>query len=246
MKHRPTNFVEIVQWQPTDLGYTNASSLGGGRVWLNPNKDGTYFVCHLQWTHDIREDLISLINPDGSITNSDPELDALVLHDATFPEVCTSSTWRAPFIGSNNTLTVAWTLKEAAVINPMVVNLLYICAIINTNSSLTPAVFYHPGLLNNIADDASHMFNLTNPQRLYFFSDKFHLNSLSFSGQLAILPVTWLQPWYLLYSTQTAVREGCVPNSHTINLYKQWATFCADLQLDYRFQNPDTPTIEIL
>ena len=170
MKHCPTNCAEIVQQQPIDLGYTNTSGLGGGGVWLNPNEDGTHFVWRLQWPHDIQEDLISLINPDVHITNSDLELAALVRYEATFPEVCTSSTWRAPLTGSNNTPTVAWTFKEASAINLVVANLLHICAIINTNSSITPAVFYHPRPINTMVDDTSHLFNLTNPQCLSFFS----------------------------------------------------------------------------
>ena len=174
MRLRPTFLAEIVQRLPTDLGYADASGLGGGGVWLDPNDDGTHFVWRYQWPADIQADLVSVTNPNGGITNSDLELAALVLHEATFPQVCKNSAWRAPLTGSDNTPTVAWTFKEASTINPVVANLLRIRSIQNTNSSITPAVFYHPGLLNTMADDASRLFHLPNPTFLPLFSNKYH------------------------------------------------------------------------
>ena len=174
MKHRPTYLAEIVQRLPTDIGYTDASGLGGGGVWLNPNADGVHHVWRLPWPADIKADLVSLDNPSGHITNSDLELAALVLHEATFTTICNSSAWRAPLTGSDNTPTVAWTFKEAATINPVVANLLRIRSIVNSNSSITPAVFYHPGVLNTMADDASRLFHLTNPSFLSSFSRKYN------------------------------------------------------------------------
>ena len=151
MKHHTTNLAEIVQRLPTDPGYTDALGSGGGGVWLNPNVDGIHHVWRLQWHTNIQADFISFANPTGRITNSDLELAALVLHEATFPTVCKSSAcWRAPLTGSDNTPTVAWTFEEAATINPVVANLLRIHSIVNTNSSITPAVFYHLGPLNTI------------------------------------------------------------------------------------------------
>ena len=174
MKQRPTYLAEIVQRLPTDLGYTDASGIGGGGVWLNPNADGIHHVWRLKWPADIQADLVSFTNPAGRITNSDLELAALVLHESTFPTVCKSAAWRAPLTGSDNTPTVAWTFKEAATINPVVANLLRIRSIANSNSSISPAVFYHPGHLNTMADDASRLFQLTNPSFLSFFSRKYN------------------------------------------------------------------------
>ena len=174
MKHRPTYLAEIVQRLPTDLGYTDASGTGGGGVWLDPNADGIHHVWRLQWPADIKADLVSFANPSGRITNSDLELAALVLHEATFPTICNSTAWRAPLTGSDNTPTVAWTFKEVATINPVVANLLRIRSIVNSNSSITPVVFYHPGHLNTMADDASRLFQLTNQSFLSFFSRKYN------------------------------------------------------------------------
>ena len=104
---------------------------------------------------DIRTDLVSFDNLQGRITNSDLELAALVLQEATFPFICHSPTWRDPFTGSDNTPTVAWSFQESSTINPVVADLLRIRSLVNRQFCITPSVFYHPGHLNTMADDAS-------------------------------------------------------------------------------------------
>ena len=75
---------------------------------------------------------------------------------------------------TSNAPTVAWNFKEASTINPVVANLLCIRSINNANSSITPAVFYYPGLLITMADDVSRLFHLPNPTFLSLFSNKYH------------------------------------------------------------------------
>ena len=91
IKPHPINFVGIVQRLPTDLGYTDASELGGGQVWLDPNYDGTKFVWRLEWPNNIQDNLISFENPTKGITNSDLKPVDPVLHKATFYGVYKSS-----------------------------------------------------------------------------------------------------------------------------------------------------------
>ena len=88
MALRPTYIAEIVQRVPTDLGFTDASGQGAGGVWLNPNRDGRHYVWRLKWPADIIAALVSFNNPNGSVTNSDLELAALILQEATFPLLC--------------------------------------------------------------------------------------------------------------------------------------------------------------
>ena len=103
---RPTYLAEIVQRLPTDIGFADASGLGAGGVWIDPNEDGLNYVWRLPCSEDIRADLVSFNNPQGRITNANLKLAALVLQEATFPFVCTSLAWCDPFTGSNNTPTV--------------------------------------------------------------------------------------------------------------------------------------------
>ena len=74
-------------------------------------EDGLNYVWRLPCPEDIRTDLVSFDNPQGRITNSDLELAAFFLQEATSPFVCTSPAWRAPFTGSENTPTVAWSFR---------------------------------------------------------------------------------------------------------------------------------------
>ena len=114
MGSRPTYLAENFQRLATDVGYTNALGLGCRGVWIEPSKDVFHCVWHLPWSEKIMADLVSSDNPQGRITNSDIELAALVLQEATFPFVRTNLTWRDPFTGSENTPTVAQTFQEAS------------------------------------------------------------------------------------------------------------------------------------
>ena len=96
MHTHPTYLAEIVQRLPTDIGFTDASGLGAGGVWIDPNEDGRNYVWRLPWLEYIQQDLVSFDNLQGRITNSDLELAALVLQEATFPFICPSPAWRAP------------------------------------------------------------------------------------------------------------------------------------------------------
>ena len=44
---RPTFLAEIVRRLSTDVGYTNALSIGCGGVWIDPNEDGVHYVWRL-------------------------------------------------------------------------------------------------------------------------------------------------------------------------------------------------------
>ena len=52
---RPTALAEVVHRLPTNMGFCDASGLGAGGVWLDPNNDGQSFVWRLQWPQDITD-----------------------------------------------------------------------------------------------------------------------------------------------------------------------------------------------
>ena len=122
-------------------------------------------------------DLISLDNPKGRITNSDLELEALVIQEVTFPLIYIDPAWQAPSSGSDNTPTVAWTFKETSTINPVVADLLRIRSIPNRQITISPSACYHPGLRNTMADDASRRFDLNCDSFLSFFTCKYQPQS---------------------------------------------------------------------
>ena len=82
-------------------------------------------------------DLVSTKNTRGSIINSDLELEALVIQEATFPFVSANPEWRAPFTGSDNMPTVAWKLREASTLNLVVADLIHLRYLVNCQFKIT-------------------------------------------------------------------------------------------------------------
>ena len=77
--------------------------------------------------------------------------------------------WRTPTLDNDNTPTVSWDFKEADTINPVVADPLSIQSSQNHHHRLSPSVFYHHGYLNNMADDASHWFDISPHRFLALF-----------------------------------------------------------------------------
>ena len=69
--------------------------------------------------------------------------------------------------------TVSWCFREASIIKPVVSYLLCVRADMNSRALLNPSVFYHPGPLNTMADDASRRFDLPDNNFLSFFWSKY-------------------------------------------------------------------------
>ena len=89
--------------------------------------------------------LVSSTNREGTITKPDLELAAIVLHQATLLEAVPESCTADPRSGSDNTPTISWSIMEASMINPVVADLLCICALHSRQFYLDLYIFYHPG-----------------------------------------------------------------------------------------------------
>ena len=139
-------------------------------MWLDPARTGQNLVWQLPWPPDIVASLVSLANPQGTITNSDLELAALVLQEPTLLEAVPTTSMSAPSSGSDNNPNVSWSRHEASIINPVVADLLLIRAIHYKNFFLNPSVFNHPGQENCIAKDASRLFYLSDTDFLTHMS----------------------------------------------------------------------------
>ena len=158
---RPAHLADIVHQEPTHLGFCDASGLRVGGVWLDPARTGNNLVWRLPWPPDIAENLLLSTNPQGKITNSDLELAALVLQEATLLQAVPKASMTAPRSGSDNTRTVSCCTHEAYMTNPVVADLLRISTLHSRKFFLNPSVFYHPGQENCMANDASRLFYLS-------------------------------------------------------------------------------------
>ena len=157
----PTHLAEIVRWEPTHLGFFDASGLGAGGVWLDPARTGQNLVWQLPWPPDIVASLVSSTNPQDTIANSDLKLAALVLQEAILLEAVPKASMTAPCSCSDNTPTFFWSTHEASMINSVVADLLRIRALHSRKFFFNPSVFYHTNQENCMADDASRLFCLS-------------------------------------------------------------------------------------
>ena len=98
---------EIIRQESTHLGFCDASGLGAGVVRLDLARTGQNLVWPLPWHLDAVTSLVSSTNPQGKITNSDIDLAALILQEATLPEAVPKDHMAAPHSGSDNTPTVS-------------------------------------------------------------------------------------------------------------------------------------------
>ena len=145
---------------------------------------------HQPWPADIIAKLISSKNRQGTINNSDLELAALVIHEATLLVAVMEAKIAAPRSGSDNTTTVSWIMKEDSTINTVVADLLRLCALHSRQFFLNTSVFYHLGIDNNTADDASCLFELSDTSHIAHLSATYPQSQSSL--QLSLLPLDLL------------------------------------------------------
>ena len=146
---------------------------------------------------------------EGTITNSNLELAALVLHEATLLVVVPEARLSAPCSGSDDTTTVSWSMKEASTINMVVAELLRLRALHSRQFFLNPSIFYHPGIENRMADDASFLFGLSDTSLLAHMSAAY--NQLQSLCQISLLPLDLLS-----YVISTLRRNMCERELHKI------------------------------
>ena len=138
------------------------------------------------WPPDIIADLVSSTNREGTITNSDLELAALVLHEATLLAALPEARLAVSRSGSVITPTISWSTKEASTINPVVADLLPLPALHLRYFFLNPYVFYHLGIENHMADDASCLFEISDTSLLAHMSSTYPQSQTLW--QLSLLP----------------------------------------------------------
>ena len=126
---QPTHLAEIVRHEPTHPGFCDASGPGSGGVWLGLSYSGKDLVWRHPWLADIISKLVPSTNREGMVTNSDPELAAIVLYEATLLAAVPDARLAASRSGSDNTPIVSWSTKEALTINPVVADLLCLRAL---------------------------------------------------------------------------------------------------------------------
>jgi hypothetical protein len=107
---RPTHVREIIAAQTGAIGNCDASAFGAGGVWYAGANLQQPIVWRVVFPLDIQHNVVSDDNPQGTLTNSDLELAAILLHHLVL-EQAMELRHQKTVTFSDNTPAVAWVSK---------------------------------------------------------------------------------------------------------------------------------------
>ena len=183
---RPTHLAEIVPTPPSYFGAMDAAKQGMGGVWFPPGPAvplaiSPYTAHRLQqpclWRSPfpltVQQDLVSFKNPNGTVTNSDLELTGTIAHDdilACAVPVAHLATCSL----SDNTPAVAWRTKGSTTTTGAAVYLLQVSSLHQRHFRYDKPELHHiPGTINQMADDCSRLWHLSDSQLLHYFNSNY-------------------------------------------------------------------------
>ncbi len=158
----PVPLAHLVPMPPTFLGATDASKAGMGGFWLPTtlHPPCSPLVWRAPFSSNIQRALVSVTNPQGSVTNSDLELAALI----TGASIAARRSGVNPTVlqcAINNTPALAWTTRgSTSSITPPAFLLRHLAQVARQQNFALHAV-YTPGLTNTLADFCSRSFHLS-------------------------------------------------------------------------------------
>ena len=155
----PTKCSHLVPAWPDYVGIKDASKQGVGGIIVGENKAVPPTVFRLEWPEDIKQDVISKANPNGSITNSDLEMAGLILLWLVMESVCDTLDGAHVALFSDNSPTVHWVERMASRHSLAAMQLIRALALrlkINKTSPLTP--LHIAGVQNAMTDIPSRSF----------------------------------------------------------------------------------------
>jgi hypothetical protein len=161
---------------------------------------------------DITARLVTHKNPNGTITNSDLELLATIVHKDVLAHAFDIRE-RTVATGTDNTPALAWQGKGSTSTTGPVAYLLRLQALHQRYHRYRAEHFYIPGPVNVMADDASRLTKLSPPELLSLFEHKYPQNLpwRLLTPRPAMLSSTILADTasYLLELTPTIEHGGC-------------------------------------
>lgn len=165
LSSRPTRLCKLTKLPPTVNSACDASGVGMGRVIFDLWRASRLRLWCSPFPHTLTSKLVSFTDPSGTVTNSDLELAAtLVQHEGCVHtsnvRKCTTHT------ASDNTPAVAWQHKGSA-------HLLWLQALHKQFHRHHLTFDCLPETLNRMADDASHLWHLSDSELLTHFNSAY-------------------------------------------------------------------------
>ena len=180
LAYRPTAITDLVPCPPHYMGACDASRDGMGGVWLPTSltHESTPFVWRYQFPPAVRNALVSFDNPTGSINNSELELAASILHEATLLSAPPIDRPVTCLFGSDNTPTVAWLQRASLTTDGPAATLLHLRSRLRRAHQLNATPCAVPGVDNVLADFASRSFHLSDTDFLRHFHSNYPIQTL--------------------------------------------------------------------
>jgi hypothetical protein len=170
---RPAYAEELISGDPSFIGACDAAKPGMGGVWFD-NTDGNRapVVWRCPFPVDVQKDLVSQGNPHGRITNSDLELAGTLAQQAVLQSqypLCGQTTHTF----CDNTPSVAWRTKGSTTTTKSAAYLLSWSALHQREHGYQANVEYLEGPKNQMADDASRLWQKDDNALLTHFNSRY-------------------------------------------------------------------------
>jgi hypothetical protein len=177
---RPTRIAELIPLLPSALGFHDASGTGAGGVWFASDtlapREGTVpgapLLWRFPWPADITSELVTDSNPTGSIAIASLELGGGVVHQDVLAQAYDVRE-RTTVSKTDNLNTMFWERKGSCSSNDATAYLLRLLGIHQRIFRYVPRFDYQPGGSNNMADDASRLFQLSDTAFLSYFNSTY-------------------------------------------------------------------------
>ena len=165
---------ELVPDHPVAVGPHDASGKGMGGVWLpavtHSNLEPTLW--RAPFPKCITDALVSFDNPMGSINNSQLELAGGIAHNDVLQQLV-NCTGRTVVPMGDNTAATAWQHKGSASTSGPTAYLLRVSSLHQRHYRYLSKADYIAGPVNQMADDCSRLWHLTDSQLLAYFNDTY-------------------------------------------------------------------------
>ena len=174
LSNRPTSIAELVPDHPVAVGPHDASGLGMGGVWLpsvtHSNLDPTLW--RAAFSPDVASELVTYDNPSGSVNNSQLELAGAIAHNDVLQQIVNCSGRTIVPLG-DNTAATAWQHKGSATTSGPTAYLLRVSSLHQRHYRYLSKADYISGPVNQMADDCSRLWHLSDSQLLAHFNCKY-------------------------------------------------------------------------
>ena len=174
LAERPTELSEIVPDHPVAVGPHDASGRGMGGVWLPATTHSNIppLLWRAKFPPTIQQRLVSTDNPDGDITNSDLELAGLLAQQDIIAQAVNCRGRTIVPLG-DNIPSVVWHHKHSTTTTGAAAYLLRLNSIHQRHFRYVSKASYIPGPANQMADDCSRLWHLSDSQLLAHFNSRY-------------------------------------------------------------------------